>query len=200
MRGHITLGEPTLFVKKKDGSLRMVVDYRALKKLTFKNRYPLPRIDDLFDKLHGAKYFSSLDVASGFHQILLKEEDRPKTAFTTPFDHYQFRVLPFGLTNAPATFQAVMNRLFNQPKYNANGTENPMHILSEFVLVLVDDILIFSKSAEEHKKHVDIVLQLLREHSILIKPSNCVWGQTELPYLGHIVGQDGIELRLAALD
>lgn len=139
-------GSPILFVKKKDGSLRMVVDYRALNKLTVKNRYPLPRIDDLFDKLHGAKYFSSLDAASGFHQILLKEEDRPKTAFRTPFGHYQFRVLPFGLTNAPATFQAVMNRLFNQPKFNADGTENPMHILSEFVLVFIDDILIFRKN------------------------------------------------------
>jgi len=184
---------PILFVKKKDGSLRMVVDYRALNKLTVKNRYPLPRIDDLFDKLHGAKYFSSLDAASGFHQILLKEEDRPKTAFRTPFGHYQFRVLPFGLTNAPATFQAVMNKLFSQNKYNADGAENPMHILSEFVLVFINDILIFSKTAEEHKKHIDIVLQLLREHKILIKPSKCVWGQTELPYLGHIVGQDGIK-------
>ena len=106
------------------------MDYRALNKLTVKNRYPLPRIDDLFDKLHGAKYFSSLGAASGFHQILLKEKDRPKTAFITPFGHYQFRVLPFGLTNAPATFQAVMNRQFNVPKYNSDGTENPIDILS----------------------------------------------------------------------
>jgi hypothetical protein len=171
----------------------MVIDYRALNKLTVKNRYPLPNIDDLFDKLHGAKYFSSLDAASGFHQILLKNEDRPKTAFRTPFGHYQFRVLPFGLTNAPATFQAVMNSLFNQTKYNADSTENPMHRLSEFVLVFIDDILIFSKTAEEHCKHIEIVLQLLRQHKVLIKPSKCVWGQTELPYLGHIVGQDGIK-------
>ena len=186
-------GSPILFVKKKDGTLRMVVDYRALNKLTVKNRYPLPNIDDLFDKLHGAKYFSSLDAASGFHQILLRDEDRPKTAFRTPYGHYQFKVLPFGLTNAPATFQAVMNRLFNQTRYNADVTENPMHKLSEFVLVFIDDILIFSKTSEEHKKHIDIVLQLLREQSIQIKPSKCVWGQTELPYQGHIVGQDGIK-------
>ena len=107
-----------------------------------------------------------------FTKILLKEEDRPKTAFRTPFGHYQFRVLPFGLTNAPATFQAVMNRLLSQNKYNADGTENPMHILSEFVLVFIDDILIFSKTAEEHKKHIDIVLQLLKEHKILTAVTN----------------------------
>ena len=95
-------------VEKKTGELRMVVDYRALNKVTVKNRYPLPRIDDLFDKLFGAKYFSCLDAASGFHQILLKEADKPKTAFRTPFGHYHFKVLPFGLTNAPATFQTVM--------------------------------------------------------------------------------------------
>ena len=107
-----------------------------------------------------------------FTKILLKEEDRPKTAFRTPFGHYQFRVLPFGLTNAPATFQAVMNRLLSQNKYNADGTENPMHILSEFVLVFIDDILIFSKTAEEHKKHIDIVLQLLKEHKTLTAVTN----------------------------
>ena len=107
----------------------MVVDYRALNKLTFKNRYPLPRIDDLFDKLHGAQYFTSLDAASGFHQILLKPEDRPKTAFRTPFGHYQFKVLPFGLTNAPATFQTVMNRLFEQAHFDANGAAIPGELI-----------------------------------------------------------------------
>jgi len=116
-------GSPVLFVKKKSGELRMVIDNRALNKLTVKNRYPLPRIDDLFDKLHGAQYFTSLDAASGFYQILLKEEHRPKTAFRTPMGHYQFKVLPFGLTNAPVTFQAVMNRLFCQPEYNVEGTK-----------------------------------------------------------------------------
>ena len=164
----------------------MVVDYRDLNKLTIKNKYPLSVIDDLCDKLHGAKYFSSLDAPFGFHQILLKEEDRPKTAFRTPFGYYQFRVLPFGLTNAPATFQAVMNRLFNQPKYNADGTENPMHISLEFVLVFIDDILIFSKTADEHKKHVDIVLQLLRELNIPIEPSKCVWANRSCPTWGTL--------------
>ena len=186
-------GAPILFVEKKTGDLRMVVDYRALNKVTVKNRYPLPRIDDLFDKLFGAKYFSCLDAASGFHQILLKDEDKPKTAFRTPFGHYQFRVLPFGLTNAPATFQAVMNNLFNPPKYNADGSINPKHKLSEFALVFIDDIVIFSKSAADHKLHLEAVLAELRHNNILIKSSKCVWGQTELPYLGHIIGRDGIK-------
>ena len=171
----------------------MVVDYRALNKLTVKNRYPLPRIDDLFDKLHGAQYFSSLDAASGFHQILLKTEDRPKTAFRTPFGHYQFKVLPFGLTNAPATFQAVMNKLFDQAHFNADGTAHTGELLSDFVLVFIDDILIFSKTAEDHKRHLKIVFELLRKEKLQIKPSKCVWGQTELPYLGFIVGRDGIK-------
>ena len=183
-------GAPILFVEKKTGELRMVVDYRALNKITIKNRYPLPRIDDLFDKLFGAQYFSCLDA---FHQILLRDEDKPKTAFRTPFGHYQFGVLPFGLTNAPATFQAVMNNLFNPPKFNADGSLNPRHQLSEFAIVFIDDILIFSKSADEHKRHVEIVLSELRKHRILLKPSQCVWAQAELPYLGHIIGRDGIK-------
>ena len=180
-------GAPILFVEKKTGDLRMVVDYRALNKITVKNRYPLPRIDDLFDKLFGAQYFSCLDATSGFHQILLKAEDRPKTAFRTPFGHYQYKVLPFGLTNAPGTFQAVMNNVFD------DGSINPMHELSKFALVFIDDILIFSKTAADHKRHIEIVLAELRKQSILIKASKCVWGQTELPYLGHIIGRDGIK-------
>ena len=186
-------GSPILFVKKKTGELRMVVDYRELNKLTVKNRYPLPRIDDLFDKLHGAQYFTSLDAASGFHQILLKPDDRPKTAFRTPFGHYQFKVLPFGLTNAPATFQAVMNRLFDQAHFAADGTSHAGELLSDFVLVFVDDILIFSKTAEDHARHLRTVFELLRKEKLQIKPSKCVWGQTELPYLGFIVGKDGIK-------
>ena len=184
-------GAPILFVEKKSGELRMVVDYRALNKITVKNRYPLPRIDDLFDKLFGAKYFSCLDAATGFHQILLKDADKPKTAFRTPFGHYQFRVLPFGLTNAPSTFQAVMNNLFNPPKFRADGSLNPKHKLSEFAVVFIDDILVFSSTAAEHKLHLQAVLSELREHKVLIKASKCVWGQTELPYLGHIISKDG---------
>ena len=158
-------GAPLLFVLKKGGDLRMVIDYRAWNKLTIKNRYPLPRIDDLFDKLQGSQYSTSLDAASGCHQILLQESDRPKTAFRTPFGHYQFRMLPFGLTNAPATFQAVMNRVFDHPKFLANGKVNPLSALSDYVLVFIDDILIFSKSAEEHVEHVKTVMEVLRLHS-----------------------------------
>ena len=186
-------GAPIMFVEKKTGDLRMVVDYRALNKITVKNRYPLPRIDDLFDKLFGAQYFSCLDAASGLHQILLRDEDKPKTAFRTLFGHYQFKVLSFGLTNAPATFQAVMNSLFSPPKFNADGSLNPRHELSQFAIVFIDDILIFSKTAAEHKKHVETVLSELRKHKLLLKPSKCVWAQTELPYLGHIIGRDGIK-------
>ncbi len=187
-------GAPLLFVLKKGGELRMVIDYRALNEVTIKNRFPLPRIDDLFDKLQGSQYFTSLDAAFGFHQILLQESDRPKTAFRTPFGHYQFRVLPFGLTNAPATLQSVMNRIFEHPKFLADGKVNPLAAISDFVLVFIDDILIFSKTAEEHIEHVRIVMDILRQHSILIKMSKCSWGQTELPYLGHIVSKDGIKV------
>ena len=187
-------GAPLLFVLGKGGELRMVIDYRALNKLTDKNQYPLPRIDDLFGKLQRSQYFTSLNAASDFHWILLQESDRPQTAFQTPFGHYQFRVLPFGLTNAPATFQAVMNQVFEQPKYLADGSINPLSAMSDFVLVFIDDILIFSKSAEEHVEHVKTVMSVLRRQSILIKMSKCAWGKTELPYLGHIVSKDGIKV------
>ncbi len=150
----------------------MVIDDRAPNKLTIKNRFPLPRIENLFDKLQGSQYFTSLDAASGFHQILLQESDRPKTAFRTPFGHYQFRVLPFGLTNAPATFQSVMNRVFEHPKFLVDGKVNPLTAISDFVLVFIDDILIFSKTAQEHIEHVRIVMDVLRQNSILIKCLN----------------------------
>ena len=192
-------GAPILFVEKKSGDLSMVVDYRALNKITVKNRYPLPRIDDLFDRLFGPQYFSCLDAASGFHQILLKDEDKPKTAFRTPFGHYQFRVLSFGMTNAPATFQAVMNNLFSPQNFNADGSLNPRHELSDFAIVFIDDILVFNKTADEHKRHIEIVLSELRKHKLLLKPSKCVWAQTELPYLGHIIGRDGIKPDLKRL-
>ncbi len=151
-------GAPVLFVKKKDGTLRMCIDYRALNKVTVKNRYPLPRIDDLLDRLHGASVFSSLDLMSGYHQIRVAPEDVPKTAFNTPFGHYEFLVLPFGLTNAPAIFQSTMNAMLRP--------------FSEFVVVYLDDVLIFSKSPEEHLQHLQLVLAKLREHRFYAKLSS----------------------------
>jgi hypothetical protein len=178
---------PILFVQKKDGTLRMVVNYRALNKQTIKNRYPLPRIDDLFDQLAGAQIFSSLDLAQGYHQILISDEDAPKTAFRTPFGHYQFKVLSFGLTNAPETFQGVMNQIFH--KY-----------LGKFVLVYLDDILVFSKNEEEHIVHMSKVLKILRKHWLYAKLSKCHFAKDELHYLGHVVGKDGVKVNPAKIE
>ena len=174
-------GAPCLFVTKKDGGLRMCVDYRALNKITVKNKYPLPRIDDLLDQLHGATVFSSLDLQSGYHQIRIQDEDVPKTAFKTPMGLYQFRVLAFGLTNAPATFQNVMNDVFRKH-------------LGKFVLVYLDDILIFSRSPEEHEQHLRVVLDLLRKENFYAKLSKCEFNKPELQFLGHIVGRNGIKM------
>ena len=172
-------GSPILFVPKKDGTLRMCIDYRALNKVTVKNKYPLPRIDDLLDQLHGSCFFSSLDLQSGYHQIRITEEDVPKTAFKTPLGLFQFKVLPFGLTNAPATFQRAMNDIFRP-------------FIGKFVLVYLDDILIFSKSAEEHAQHLTQVLELLRKHRLYAKLSKCDFFKPEVNYLGHLVTAQGI--------
>jgi len=159
----------------------MVIDYRALNKLTIKNRYPLPKIDDLFDQLAGSYVFSSLDLAQGYHQIRISEEDVPKTAFRVPFGHYQFKVLSFGLTNAPATFQGVMNKIFER-------------YLGKFVLVYLDDILVFSKNQEEHLEHLRKVLDILRKNKLYAKLTKCHFAKEELEYLGHVVGKDGIKV------
>jgi len=174
-------GAPVLFVAKKDGSLRMCIDYRALNKITIKNKYPLPRTDQLLDSLSGAKVFSSLDLQSGYHQIRIPDEDVPKTAFRTPFGHYQFKVLSFGLTNAPATFQATMNHIFRP-------------YLNKFVVVYIDDILVFSKSHEEHLEHLRIVMQILRDNDFKIKLSKCEFEKPEVKFLGHIVGAQGVKV------
>ncbi|KAJ9523167.1 hypothetical protein QJQ45_024088, partial [Haematococcus lacustris] len=172
-------GAPILFVQKKDGTLRMCIDYRALNKLTVRDRYPLPRIDELFDKLAGKKVFSSLDLQAGYHQIRITEEDVPKTAFLTPVGQFQFKVLCFGLTNAPATFQRVMNTVFKP-------------LINKSVLVYIDDILVMSNTPEEHLVHLREVLQLMREHKLYAKMSKCEFNQPKLVFLGHIVGGDGI--------
>ena len=144
-------GALVLFVKEKDGTFRMCFDYRQLNKLTIKNRYPLPRIEDLFYQVRGASVFSKIDLRTGYHQLRIKEEDISKTTFRTRYGHYEFVVLPFGLMNAPATFMCLMNSVLN--KY-----------LDKFVLVFIDDILIYSKNEDEHKEHLRIVLQTLKEN------------------------------------
>ena len=170
-----------LFIKKATGGLRMCIDYRALNAQTQKNRYPLPRIDDLFDQLQGAKYFSSIDLQSAYYQVRLKPEDVPKTAFTTPMGFYGFKVLCFGLTNAPGTFQNIMNDILRD-------------VLDKFVLVYLDDIVVFSKTKEEHYRHLDIVLHLLRENELYANLSKCKFVQRELQFLGHIVGAEGLQV------
>ena len=174
-------GAPVLFVPKHDGTLRMCVDYRALNKLTIRNRYALPRIDQLLDQLGEAKVFSSLDLASGYHQVRIKESDVEKTAFRTPIGHYEYMVLPFGLTNAPATFQALMNNIFRKH-------------LNKFVLVYLDDILVFSKTPEEHIGHLRTVLQILRDNRLYAKMKKCTFNAQEVKFLGHIVGVNGVRV------
>ncbi|GJW29271.1 putative reverse transcriptase domain-containing protein [Tanacetum coccineum] len=157
---HSPWGAPVLFVKKKDGSFRMCIDYRELNKITIKNRYPLPRIDDLFDQLQGACYFSKIDLQSGYHQLCVHEDDIPKTAFRTRYGHFEFTVMPFGLTNAPAVFMDLMNRVCKP-------------YLDKFVIVFIDDILIYSKTKEEHEVHLKLVLELLRNEKLYAKFSKC---------------------------
>ena len=140
-------GSLAIFVDKKDGSLRMCVDYRQLNEVTIKNKYPLPRIDDLFDQLSGAKVFSKIDLQTGYHQLKIKKEDIPKTAFTTRYGLYEYTVMSFGLTNAPAFFMHMMNKVF-------------MEFLDKFVVVFIDDILVFSKNEEEHEEHLRLALEI----------------------------------------
>ncbi|GJU85004.1 putative reverse transcriptase domain-containing protein [Tanacetum coccineum] len=178
---HSPWGAPMLFVKKKDGAMRMCIDYKELNKLTIKNRYPLPRIDDLFDQLQGACYFSKIDLRSGYHQLRVREEDIPKTAFRTRYGHFEFTVMPFGLTNAPAIFMDLMNRVCKP-------------YLDKFVIVFIDDILIYSKSKEEHGVHLKTILDLLKKEKLYAKFSKCEFWLEEVQFLGHVVNCDGIHV------
>jgi hypothetical protein len=172
-------GAPILFVPKKDGGWRLCIDYRALNKITVRNQHPLPRIDEMFEQLHGSCVFSKLDLASGYHQIRMHEDSIEKTAFKTRYGHYEFVVMPFGLTNAPATFQFVMNSILAP-------------FLDRFVLVYLDDILIYSKSMVEHVEHLKSVLAALREHKFYCKRSKCQFGSKQVEYLGHLLTPQGI--------
>ncbi|GKB15190.1 putative nucleotidyltransferase, ribonuclease H [Tanacetum coccineum] len=163
------LGAPVLFVKKKEGSMRMCIDYRELNKVTIKNRYPLPRIDDLFDQLQGASYFSKIDLRSGYHQLNVREEDVPKTAFWIHYGHYEFLVMPFSLTNALAVFMDLMNRVCRP-------------LLDKSVIVFIDDILIYSRSSEDHKRHLRQVLEILRKEKLSVKiGSGYEWDPPKTP-------------------
>ena len=180
-------GAPVLFVKKKDGSMRLCIDYRELNKLTIKNKYPLPRIDDLFDQLKDAVYFSKIDLRSGYHQLKIKPEDISKTAFRTRYGHYEFLVMAFGLTNAPAAFMDLMNRIFK--KY-----------LDKFVIVFIDDILIYSKTEEEHAQHLMIALEILRHEELYAKFSKCEFWLQEVQFLGHVISNEGIKVDPAKIE
>jgi hypothetical protein len=150
-----------------------------LNKVTVKNKYPLPRIDDLFDQLKGAKIFSKIDLRSGYHQVRINDEDISKTAFRTRYGHYEFTVVPFGLSNTPVVFMCLMNGVFRD-------------YLDKFVIVFLDDILVYSKSEEEHDQHLRMVLQVLREHQLYAKLRKCSFYQRQIHYLGHIISEEGI--------
>ncbi|GJR98912.1 reverse transcriptase domain-containing protein [Tanacetum coccineum] len=162
-------GAPVLFVKKKDGSFR----------LTVKNRYPLPRIDDLFDQLQGSSVYSKIDLRSGYHQLRVREEDIPKTAFRTRYGHYEFQVMPFGLTNAPAVFMDLMNRV---------------------VIVFIDDILIYSKNKQEHEEHLKLILELLKKEELYAKFSKCEFWIPKVQFLGHVIDSEGIHVDPAKIE
>ena len=172
---------PILFVRKKDGTLRMCIDYRGLNKLTVKNKYPLPRIDDLLDHLQGSTVFSSLDLMSGYHQLRIDPEDIPKTAFRSPMGLYQYKVLPFGLANAPAIFQSAMNKVFSDYMF-------------KFVVVYLDDILVFSRNEEEHQEHLRLICERLRQHQLYLKRSKCELFKKEVTFLGHVVSAEGVKV------
>ncbi|GJS72421.1 putative reverse transcriptase domain-containing protein [Tanacetum coccineum] len=180
-------GAPVLFVKKKDGSFRMCIDYQELNKLTVKNRYPLPRIDDLFDQLQGSSTYSKIDLRSGYHQLRVRDEDIPKTAFRTRYGHYEFQVMPFGLTNAPAVFMDLMNRVCKP-------------YLDKFVIVFIDDILIYSRNKEEHADHLRIILELLKKEKLYAKFSKCDFWISIVQFLGHVIDSQGIHVDPAKIE
>jgi hypothetical protein len=174
-------GAPIIFVSKNDGTQRMCVDYRSPNEVTIKNKYPLPRIDDPFDQLKGACVFSKIDLRSGYHQLKIRATDIPKTAFITRYGLYEYTVMSFGLTNVVAYFMYLMNKVF-------------MEYLDKFMVVFIDDILIFSKNEEDHDEHLHVVLQKLGENKLYVKLSKCEFWLKEVSFLGHIISEGGISV------
>jgi hypothetical protein len=176
-------GAPILFVEKKDGTQGMCVDYRSLNEVTIKNKHPLPRIEDLFDQMKGASVFSKIDLRSGYHQLKIRESDIPKTAFCTRYGLDEYTVMSFGLTNAPTYFMYLMNKVF-------------MEYLDRFVVVFIDDVLVFSRTMEEHEEHLRLVLEKLRSNQMYAKFSKCEFWLTEVAFLGHVISAGGVSVDL----
>ncbi|GBG90529.1 hypothetical protein CBR_g50873 [Chara braunii] len=174
-------GAPVLFARKADETLRLCIDYRGLNRYTVKNSYPMPRFDELFDHLAGNRFFTKIDLRSAYHQIRVAAADQPKTAFRSRFGHYEFTVMPFDLTNAPATFQRAMNDIFRD-------------ILEQYVLVYLDDIVVYSRTLEEHLRHLRDVLDRLRRHGFYAKLSKCRFAQHKVDFLGHYVSDQGLHM------
>ena len=170
---------PVLFAKKKDKTLQLYIDYRQLNRVTVKNQYPLPRIDDLFDQLRGAQVYSKIDLCTDYHQLRVRESDIPKTTFRTRYGHFEFTVMPFGLTKVPMAFMDLMHRVF-QP------------YLDKFIVVFIDDILIYSNSEEEHEDHLRVVLHILRDNQLYAKFNKCEFWLPEVKFLGHVVLATGV--------
>nr|GEX03498.1 putative reverse transcriptase domain-containing protein [Tanacetum cinerariifolium] len=180
-------GAPVLFVKKKDRSFRMCIDYQELNKLTVKNCYPLPQIDDLFDQLQGSSIYSKIDLRSDYHQLRVREQDVPKTTFQTRYGHYEFQVMPFGLTNAPVVFMDLINRVCKP-------------YLDKFVIVFIDDIIIYCKDKKEHEEHLKAILELLKEEKLYAKISKCEFWIPKVQFLGHIIDSRGIHVDPAKIE
>ncbi|GJX21348.1 putative nucleotidyltransferase, ribonuclease H [Tanacetum coccineum] len=183
----LTLGSSDFVCQKKDDSFRMCIDYRELNKIIVKNRYPLPRINDLFDQLQGSSVYSKIDLRSGYHQLRVRDEDILKTAFRTRYGHYEFQVMPFGLTNAPTVFMDLMNRVCRP-------------YLDKFVIVFIDDILIYSKTKEEHDVHLRLILELLKKEELYAKFSKCDFWLSKVQFLGHVIDSEGIHVDHAKVE
>ena len=175
------MGSSGIVCEKERWHLRLCIDYRQLNRVTIKKKYPLPRVDDLFDQLQGARVFSKIDLRSGYHQLRIANADVQKTAFRTRYGHYEFLVMPFGLTNAPAVFMALMNKVFRPYLY-------------KFVIVFIDDILVYSQDEEEHANHLRLVLQTLREKQLYAKFNKCEFWLDQVVFLGHIVSVESIKV------